>query len=137
MAREGQLGTCLSRVLRNQNAIIIPMIAGMHGMTGVADKYFCHRYWRGWVELKAADQRLTQAQIDFVRLVVERGDNAAAIMFVGDKWPCRMAVTVFKLFDGIVYQTTLLADAEELLKLMQWMQELPREGWSHVQWKSL
>jgi hypothetical protein len=86
--REGQLSAALARIMRSQNAIVIPQVATKYGMLGVADKYICHRYWRGWMEFKVAPEVLRQDQTDFAKLVIERGDNYALVTFL-DRQPLK------------------------------------------------
>jgi len=82
MKREGELSATLATILRQQNAVVIPQVAGKLTHVGCADKYICHRYWRGWLEFKVLGGHVwTPAQQDFCRLVVERGDNYALVTF--------------------------------------------------------
>ena len=88
--REGQLGSKLAAHLRDRNAMVIPQVVAKHGAVaysqrGVSDKYVCHTYWRGWMELKRHGETMTQEQLDFIKMVVERGDNACCVTFNNPK----------------------------------------------------
>lgn len=100
--REGQLGSKLAAHLRGQNAIVLPMVAGTMSELGVADKYVAHNYWRGWMELKAVGETLTQVQLDFARRMLERGDQCCGVQFQEREWragEARLTGWLFRYLD--------------------------------------
>lgn len=78
---ESQLTTKLGELLRRQNALVIPQIAGQYSLIGVPDRLVIHRLWRGWIECKGKYTKITQAQLDFHDMLKRRGEQVAIVRY--------------------------------------------------------
>jgi len=50
---------------------------------GIPDRYVCHREFRGWLEMKKDDRRVTLAQRTFLRRFAKRGDVCLVVRYRG------------------------------------------------------
>jgi len=119
--REGQLGSDLATLLRKQNAIVVPIVAGQYSMPGTPDKYVCHKRWRGWLELKVATQELRQDQLDFAKLVCERGDRYCCVTFLSrDKLKpyTRIQAQWFYVHERQLFNEKFYCEAQEILDIL-------------------
>lgn len=121
---ESQLGTQLSGILRRQNALVIPQVPTKYGCGGVPDWYICHNYWRGWLEKKAWNGKLSVSQQQMIGMLTERGDKVAVVRFlsgIGIKEASEIEVSFkfVKNADGSFAYERMTVAASLLLRTLQ------------------
>jgi len=53
----------LSAALKQCDAVVIPLVAGMRGISGMPDRFICHRIWAGFLECKGEHTKITSLQV--------------------------------------------------------------------------
>lgn len=72
MSRENQFAAELSRLLKNQGAIVCSYVASSYGLAGFPDKIVISRQWVGFMELKSGDRKLSAKQLKVLREINRR-----------------------------------------------------------------
>ena len=65
--------------LAKVNALTIALVGHEMQVTGLPDRYVCHRGFRGWLEFKRNDRGVTAAQRVVLQGLLDRGDCAMVV----------------------------------------------------------
>ena len=69
--------SCLKAV----NTEVVAMVGSMRQKAGLPDRYVCHTRFRGWLEFKLGDRRLTTTQHILMKRLLERGDTCLVVRY--------------------------------------------------------
>jgi len=72
--------------LTRVNAYCVPIVASGMQQSGLPDRYVCHHKFRGWLEFKKGDGRLSEAQRLTIKSLQERGDVAFVVRAYRGTW---------------------------------------------------
>ena len=68
---ENKHASRFSKRLRAQGALVVPYVAGSHGLIGFPDKLVIHKLWTGVVEIKGPRTKVEEAQKQRMRQIDE------------------------------------------------------------------
>ena len=63
--------------LRNEGALVVPIVGGAMQRPGLPDRWVCHRRWCGWIEYKTG--RVADSQIAVMREIWQHGGVALVV----------------------------------------------------------
>lgn len=76
---ESKFQTNLIGLLKKRNCRVVNFAGSRFMEKGIADLRVTHTQWKGWIELKVDDNKLTSEQDRFLKTHCERGDNCLAV----------------------------------------------------------
>jgi hypothetical protein len=72
--KENEWSAVLVPQMRRCNALVLNVHGEQYQQPGWPDLYVCHRFYRGWIELKGQTTYLESHQRAMIRKLKERGD---------------------------------------------------------------
>ena len=101
--------------LEHVNAVTIAIVANTMGRSGLPDRYVCHRRFRGWLEFKKNDARLSVAQRLTLDELAERGDTVMVVRIVRDDWVVAETTSRHELATADLCAMRVMDDRERAL----------------------
>lgn len=72
-------------MIQRVNGVTFAMVGSSMQQAGLPDRYVCHKKFRGWIEFKKDDNKLSKLQYLTLESLVERGDTALVIRYRNDE----------------------------------------------------
>ncbi len=121
----------LDKTFTAMGGYTIPIVGGMRGKNGVADRYWIHKRWAGWIEFKSDTRRMEALQVAFLKEVWQRQPGTAFVVRRGEGSgigrvyagcdlslkDLRLVDTIYKVVPNLDQATKL--SVEELVSMLE------------------